>query len=150
MKQQGGQGQQDQDRDKETEYLNFINSLRSEVTITMYQFSLRHYMQYIKTNSVSNLVKQGNKTIEQQLIAYLIDLRRNQKLSYASLSIRLAALRKFYEMNDIVLNWKKVSNYLESTEEIQQLLVKADERTRVVVLLLASTGMQGSQGKSWV
>jgi integrase len=153
MKQQGGQGQQDQDRDKETEYLNFINSLRSEVTITMYQFSLRHYMQYIKTNSVSNLVKQGNKTIEQQLIAYLIDLRRNQKLSYASLSIRLAALRKFYEMNDIVLNWKKVSNYLGentkvfkdrayATEEIQQLLVKADERTRVVVLLLASAGMR--------
>ena len=47
-----------------------------------------------------------------QLISYLIDLRRNQKLSHASLSIRLAALRKFYEMNDVVLNWKKVSNYL--------------------------------------
>ena len=29
-----------------------------------------------------------------------------------------------------------------ATEEIQQLLVKADERTRVVVLLLASTGMR--------
>ena len=41
-------------------------------------------------------------------------------------------------MNDVVLNWKKVSNYLGentklfkdrayTTEEIQQLLVKADE-----------------------
>ena len=84
-----GQSQQDQDKDKETEYLNFINSLRSKATISMYQFSLRHYMQYIKTNSVSNLVKQDSKAIEQQLITYLVDLRRNQKLSYASLSIRL-------------------------------------------------------------
>ncbi len=145
--------QQYQSQDKETEYLNFINSLRSQATITMYQFSLRHYMQYIKTNSVSSLVKQDGRTIEQQLITYLVDLRRNQKLSYASLAMRLAALRKFYEMNDVVLNWKKVSNYLGentkifkdrayTTEEIQRLLTKADERGRVVVLLLASTGMR--------
>jgi integrase len=149
---QGGQ-QQNQEKDKETEYLNFINSLRSEATVSIYQFSLGHYMQYIRANRVSSLVKQDKKTIEQQIISYLVDLRRNQKLSYASLSIRLAALRKFYEMNDVVLNWKKVSNYLGenvkmmkdrayTTEEIQQLLVKADERTRVVILLLASTGIR--------
>ena len=98
-------------------------------------------------------MKQDSKIIEQQLITYLVDLRRNQKLSYASLSIRLATLRKFYEMNDVVINWKKVSNYLGentrvmkdrayTTEEIQQLLVKVDERTSVVILLLASTGIR--------
>jgi len=158
MKQQDddrqGQGRQrQQSQAKETEYLNFINSLRSEATIAMYQFSLRNYMQYIKTNSVSGLINQDSRTIEQQLITYLVDLRKNQKLSYSSLAMRLAALRKFYEMNDVILNWKKVSNYLgENTkifkdraytiEEIQQLLTKADERGRVVVLLLASTGMR--------
>lgn len=158
MKQQDddGQGQglqRQQSQAKETEYLNFINSLRSEATITMYQFSLRNYMQYIKTNSASGLVKQDSRTIEQQLITYLVDLRKNQKLSYSSLAMRLAALRKFYEMNDVILNWKKVSNYLGenakifkdrayTTEEIQQLLTKADERGRVVFLLLASTGMR--------
>ena len=66
---------------------------------------------------------------------------------------RLAALKKFYEMNDVILNWKKVSSYLGentkrfkdrayTTEEIQQLLTKADERMRVVILLLASTGIR--------
>lgn len=55
-------------------------------------------------------------------------------------------------MNDVVLNWKQVSNYLGentklfkdrafTTEEIQRLLTKADERMRVVILLLASTGI---------
>src|SRR3954453_10847126 len=147
------QGRENQNQEKDKEYLNFINSLRSEATIAMYQFSLRNYLQYIRTNRVSSLVKQDTKTIEKQLIEYLVDLRRNQKLSYSSLSLRLAALRKFYEMNDIVLNWKKVSNYLGENvkifkdraytrEEIQQLLAKADERTKVVILLLASTGMR--------
>jgi integrase len=155
MKRQQGEqgGRQQQYEEKDREYLNFINSLRSEATIAMYQFSLRNYMQYIRASSVSSLVKQDSKNIEQQLIAYLVDLRRNQKLSYASLSLRLAALRKFYEMNDVIINWKKVSNYLGenikiykdrayTTEEIQQLLIKADERTRVLILLLASTGMR--------
>jgi len=56
-------------------------------------------------------------------------------------------------MNDVALNWKKISNYLGektkrfkdrayTTEEIQRLLTKTDERTRVIVLLLASTGMR--------
>ena len=119
MKQQQGGGQQRQrnqgqaheeglDDNREIEYLNFINSLRSKATISMYSFSLRHYMQYIGTDSVSSLIKKDNRAIEQELITYLVDLRRNQKLSHASLAIRLHALRKFYEMNDVVLNWKKV------------------------------------------
>jgi endonuclease V-like protein UPF0215 family len=49
--------------------------------------------------------------------------------------LRLVAIRKFYEMNDVVLNW----NF--TTEEIQRLVTKADERMRVVILLLASTGI---------
>jgi site-specific recombinase XerC len=86
------------------EYLNFINSLRSQATISMYDFSLRHSMQHIRAKDVSSLVKQDSRAIEQRLITYLVDLRRNQKLSHASLAIRLHALRKFYEMNDVVLN----------------------------------------------
>jgi hypothetical protein len=40
-----------QDENREIEYLNFINSLRSKATISMYEFSLRHYMQYIETDT---------------------------------------------------------------------------------------------------
>lgn len=69
------------------------------------------------------------------------------------MALRLAALRKFYEMNDVVINWKKVTYYLGentksfkdrayTTDEIQRLLTKADERMRVIILLLASTGMR--------
>ena len=53
----------------------------------------------------------------------------------------------------MILNWVKVSSYLGentrkfkdrayTTEEIQKLLTKCDERMRVVILILSSTGMR--------
>lgn len=148
-----GHHNQQQGWAEEREYLNFIDSIRSEATVKVYRLSMDNYMRFIKTSSFSSLLKQDNKTIEQQIISYLVDMRKNQKLSYALSSTRLAALKKFYEMNDVTLNWKRISNYLgENTkcfkdraytnEEIQLLLTKADERMRVVILLLASTGMR--------
>ena len=102
---------QEQGLEGEKEYLNFINSLRSKATIEVYRRAINHYMRFINIDNASSLMKQDTKTIEQHLISYLVD-QRSQKLSHAVLSMRLAALRKFYEMNDVVLNWKKVSNYL--------------------------------------
>jgi integrase len=78
---------------------------------------------------------------------------RDQKLSYPTKNQRLSALRKFYDMNDVLLNWRKLNQYLGentrpfkdrayTTQEVQQILTKCDERIRVVVLLLASTGMR--------
>lgn len=147
------QQEEEMEEEQEEECLNFINSLRSKATIKIYLFSIRHYMSFTKASNTSSLLKQDNKAAEQQIISYLVDMRKNQKLSHASLSVRLAALKKFYEMNDVLLNWKKLSNYLGentkvskdrayTTEEIQLLLAKADERMRVVILLLASTGMR--------
>ena len=130
----------------EKAYVNFINSLRSKATICILLIA------NIPSN-ISTLLNHDARTIEEQIISYLVHLRTNQKLSYSSLALRLAVLRRFYEMNDVVINWKKVSNYLGeniklfkdrayTTEEIQRLLTRADERIRVVILLLASTGMR--------
>jgi integrase len=67
--------------------------------------------------------------------------------------IRAAALKHFYEMNDIVLNWKKINRFVGekmrtvkdrpyTREEIRKMLDKCDERKRVMILLLASTGIR--------
>lgn len=77
----------------EKEWLDFINSLRSKAPVKMYRLSISHYMRFIKANNISSLLKQDNNTKEQQIISYLVDMRRNQNLSYASLSIKLAALK---------------------------------------------------------
>jgi integrase len=65
------------------------------------------------------------------------------------------AIKQFYESNEVIVNWRIVNNYVGSYnkmkssidlpyiyEEIHKMLDKADERKRVVILLLASTGMR--------
>ncbi len=154
-RQKQNQEQEQQGLQGEKVYLNFINSLHSKATIKVYRVLIIHYIRFmnIKSNNISSLLNQDHRIIEEQIISYLVYLRTDQKLSYSSLALRLAAIRKFYEMNDVMLNWKKVSNYLGEntklfkdrayiTEEIQRLLTKADERMRVIILLLASTGMR--------
>ena len=63
------------------------------------------------------------------------------------------ALKKFCEMNDLVLNWKKISQYIGEYqrvakdraykhEEIKTLVDSADLRMKVILLLMASSGMR--------
>jgi integrase len=62
-------------------------------------------------------------------------------------------LRHFYDINDILLNWKKINAFLGQNnkvvndraytkQEIALLLEKANERMKVLILLLASTEMR--------
>jgi site-specific recombinase XerD len=134
------------------EYRNFINSIKSPATLKSYNYSLKYFMRYCKTD-IPGLLKGDTKTLEQQIIEFLVEMRQVQKLSYGIINTRLAAIKKFYDMNDQVFNWKKISSYLPENirinkdraytiEEIQNMLSKCDERMRVVILLLVSTGVR--------
>jgi integrase len=78
---------------------------------------------------------------------------KEQGKSYAAIRIYLAAVKSFYKINDIFLNDSKISKFLPERKrvrkdraynykEISKLLEIADERMRVVILLLASTGIR--------
>jgi site-specific recombinase XerD len=134
------------------EYRNFINAIKSPATLRAYNYSLKYFMKYCKTDIVG-LLRGETKKLERQLIDFIVEMRQVHKLSYGIINTRLSAIKKFYEMNDIVLNWRKISSYLpENTrvnkdraytiQEIQNMLTKCDERMRVVILLLASTGIR--------
>ena len=43
------------------------------------------------------------KRIEEQIIDYLVESK-----SYVGKMMTINALKKFYEMNDVILNWKKI------------------------------------------
>jgi integrase len=74
--------------------------------------------------------------------------------SSASVSTYLAAIAKFYSMNDIVtLNWKKIKSYQGehvkvaedrpyNHNEIQTLLSHATFRNKAIILLMSSTGLR--------
>jgi len=76
---------------------------------------------------------------------------RNDGIAYATIKYLLAPIFTFYQLNDILLNKKKVFRYLGefkrvvkdkpySTEQIQQALQNADQRMRTIILILSSTG----------
>jgi len=70
-----------------------------------------------------------------------------------TITSRLAALKKFYITNDIDLKWKKIMMYVGNKKrnrkdrpytyyKISKMLEKADQRTRVVILLMCSSGIR--------
>jgi integrase len=92
---------------------------------------------------------------EAQIIEYIGHLK-NKGNSFSSINVVLAAILHFYLMNDdVTLNRKKISRFLGkesvkvdqvrkaySNEQIAKMLRVCDERTKVIILLLASTGVR--------
>jgi integrase len=81
-------------------------------------------------------------------------LREERKLVGGSINTVMATIRKFYDINDIELRWKKIKMYVGkgkgnnkkdrpySHQEIARMLEKADQRARIAILLMYSSGMR--------
>jgi integrase len=137
-------------------YRIFIEGLKSEVTKSAYDFAIQKYMKYLKVSNPDDLLKYKDnpKLIQNQIIDYLIFLRSPQVcLRYATRSQYLAAIMTYYDLNDVILNKKKIYRYLGqeekpienrgySREEISKMLEVGDERVRALILFLASTGVR--------
>jgi integrase len=104
----------------------------------------------IERDNISDLLQKDVRIIQNDIIEYIMKLR-DKGYSYSSISVKLAAIFLFYEMNDIVLNKKKISRYVGehektvkdhaySREQIKRIVDACDLKYKVVVLLMASTG----------
>jgi len=92
---------------KEDVYLNFVNSIKSDVTKRIYEYNLRLFMEFCGIDKFEDLIGEQKQN---QIITYLMSLRE-KKLSYNSISTRLNAIYHFYYMNDISLNKKKIKMF---------------------------------------
>jgi integrase len=137
-------------------YRIFIEGLKSAVTKAAYTFALQKYMKYLKIDNPNDLLKyqDNSKFIQNQIIDYLISLKNPPiSLRYATRSQYLAAIMTFYDLNEVILNKKKIYRYLGeeerpienrgyTTEEIAKMLEVCDERVKALILFLASTGVR--------
>ena len=84
---------------------------------------------------------------------YIIHMRRDKKLSSATISARIAAVSHFYQMNDVIINWRKLKKFkckhrtvIEdrpyTRDEIKRLVNLASLRDKTMILLMASSGMR--------
>jgi integrase len=109
-------------------------------------------MNHLKLTNVDSLLENQlqPKIIESQLIDYVRYLR-NGGVAFATIQFLIAPIFTFYQLNDVILNRRKVQRYLGeyrrmvrdrvyTTEQIQQALATADHRMRMIILILASTG----------
>lgn len=128
----------------------FESSLASKETRKSYMLLLKKYREFVAKEDI--FFKSNPRLIEQKIIESILHLKQQGK-SYAAIRIYLAAVKSFYKINDIFLNDSKISKFLPERKrvrkdraynykEISKLLEIADERMRVVILLLASTGIR--------
>lgn len=135
-------------------YFNFINSIRSPLSRKTYEFTIKKYMQYYNIQDINELLahKDNPTIIENNIIDWLVVLR--DTVEYNTRYTYYTVLITFYEINDINLRKKKIARFLgqQSTrkhkdraytiEEIRKILEHADIRSKVLILLLMSTGMR--------
>ena len=133
-------------------YEKFIKSCKSKVTKKGYAFILTKFMAHYELSYPEDIIKLSVKQLEEMLIDYLLFMKEDN-LSKSYVTQQIAAIKRFLFMNDIVLNWKKIVEYMGefkrkqkdeayTAEQIQKVLETCDLRSRVMVLLFASTGIR--------
>ena len=129
--------------------------VQSEYTKQVYEDSFNRFLRHIKVHHLQVLKDFGPKILEQMIIKYVIRVRdfKNPPLSRGSIQADCGAIYHFCEMNDIILNKKKISRFFppdESThddrlytaEEMQHILSECNKREKVIILLMVSAGMR--------
>jgi site-specific recombinase XerD len=135
-------------------FRNLTETCRSPATRRVYTMALRFFMDYLHLpyDAYDKLLEKEPKLIQMDICDFITHLRKAGH-SPASVSTYLAAIRKFYDMNDIDLHWRKIHSFEGEKEkvaedrpythsEIQTLLEKTTYRNRSIILLMASAGLR--------
>jgi integrase len=137
-------------------------AIPSPFTKASYRMAFRRFLRYLDMEyKQAELLKQDHKIIESQIIGYIHFLTEKKHYGRHSLATPLSSIFHFYEMNDILLNKRKITRFIPQDdsdtesdnaatekdraythEEIQQILQSLDYRSEVMILLMASTGMR--------
>jgi site-specific recombinase XerD len=144
-------------------YRNFKESIKSKETLDSYDRKLKAFMKYKRITDFARLIEdKDTRQIESDIIDFIISLKEKH-YSLATQQTYLYALIHFYDVNDITIRRKKIAKFLSNDDEIvttdsndngengdkpytreqiAKLLDFADIRTRVIILLMSSSGMR--------
>lgn len=136
----------------------FKAAIKSPATRRQYERYLRRFLVETGIGTYEELLRLGRNS-PQKLTEIIIDLIVQYKekiekgeLSASAIVALYAPVKLFLTMNDVVLNWSKISRTLPrqgkaddraiEIEEIRKILNFASVRDRALVLLLASSGIR--------
>jgi integrase len=120
-----------------------LDSIRSEGTRKHYSLYLQKYFEFAGSD-IDNA--------ENKIIQFISEVKKKGK-SHGAIQNYLAPIKLYYSIHDVTLNTKKIDRFLPEQrkhrkdraythEEISKLLQICDERMKVVILLMASSGIR--------
>jgi integrase len=135
-------------------YHDFVKYVTNPYTRVNYISRLKVFLKYCQTHNADELLFNGDIKLVQTRVSDFLIHAQSQGFSSSTITGYLTTIKFFYEMNDVTsLNWKKIARIMKpfrreandrpyTTSEIAKLLEKCDQRGRVVILLMASSGMR--------
>lgn len=139
--------------DEMTELKLFFSSIKSKDTRNKYKSYFKKYQELTGLTIDAIIAEKDPRKIEMQIIDFINKMKDGGK-TWGAIHNYLAMILAFYKINDIVLNVGKINKFMPEQrkvrkkdrgythEEISKMLLFCDERTRVIILLLASTGIR--------
>ena len=127
--------------------------LKTACTRRNYRLGFKDFIENIVKNNDLRALRDSKPTvIENQIIKY-VEFMNSKKLALSSVKVNCEGIYHFFDLNNIIINKDRIKlfypteeSYQEdrpyTIEEIQLMLQHTDVRSRVVILLLASTGMR--------
>ena len=105
-----------------------------------------------RIRGLGSILPKYPRLIEQKIIEFIVDMRNRGK-GYAAIHNYVASVLAFYKINDVLLNVSKINKFVPAQKkvrkdraytriEISKFLEITDERMRVVVLLMTSSGVR--------
>jgi len=149
------------DLEKYNEVKEWLGLLRTPSTRKFYLTALTTFCRYVNVTP-SKLVTLKTEKAKKLVIKYLIHLKDIAKqtsgkpvegqMSVNSIPYYMSGIKSFLEHNEIELKWKAIRKYYPETknntfrsytiEELRRLLALADRREKVILLLMASSGIR--------
>lgn len=124
------------------------------LSLKIYENTVNEFLNHFHVTDIQVLIDYGRDAIQAMVIKYIVYLRDERKLSHSSIKRHVAALYYFLDGEDIILNRQKIRRQLPyddkpkqrdrpyTLKELQRLLPECDKRTKVIILLMVSSGMR--------
>lgn len=130
---------------------DYFYTVKSEKSKQTYEEYFRYFQEFSKM-TVVDLLKLSQKKAQDKLINY-VKYMRNKKLAYSSINGRMAPIISFLELNDVLVNKRKIKRYYGeqrktvkdeayTTEDIQTMLSQATLREKTMILIYSSSGIR--------
>jgi hypothetical protein len=93
----------------EAAYFNFVNSINSDVSRKNYKYLLSRFLKSCDLD-LDSLLKLPQQELSNLIIKFLVP----QKISSQYKTVIMATIKHACEMNDVILNWKKLKKFIKS------------------------------------